>query len=251
MQSDLSQTQSSLVRLTANIHKLWRGEAIKLADSLEELDDQTDQDAAKINSTSSASVAPQMVVAPVPELTEPADQSSQAIPEVAEDQDQDTSVGSPIMPITQTDAVTQTQALSDPLAKLATDEQIADAVPNQSTDLITQTGSSAAAADSPSPLDVLDSILDKAQNEAETARQAREEQEKKLLAEKEQQRLLAEQQQIAEQLAMIEQSHLSPQYLSKLEQDKAQADAAAKQAAQLQGMQIHQLGHTKIEVSEE
>lgn len=98
----------------------------------------------------------------------------------------------------------------------------------------------------PNPLDMLDQILNEAQAKSAEEKQKQEEAEQqRLQAEMDAQRQRDEAA-VAEELKDIENLKDSPQYQARVAQLQAEADRTQTQTEQMKGMEIRQLGHTKI-----
>lgn len=104
----------------------------------------------------------------------------------------------------------------------------------------------AATAGQKTPLEILDSILNDAQAKSEEEAKVKEEAEKKRVAEEIARKKAEDQQKIADELAALKQVQFSPQEQAKADQAAELAKAEADYQAEMNGMTIHQLGHTKI-----
>lgn len=98
----------------------------------------------------------------------------------------------------------------------------------------------------PSPLDVLDEILNEAQEKTDAFKKELEEKEAAKLAEEKLARELANQQMIAAAAEQIEAAKQSPQYLAKLAQDDQVKSDEQLHAQELSGMSINQLKHSTV-----
>ncbi len=97
-----------------------------------------------------------------------------------------------------------------------------------------------------SPLDVLDQILNDAQTKAATQQSAQEEEEKKKLEEAVEQQKQEDQAKLQEQIAELQTVKESPEYQAKVQQDQHAVVQAEEHAQEMEGMDIVQLGHTKV-----
>lgn len=97
-----------------------------------------------------------------------------------------------------------------------------------------------------SPLDMLDEILKEAQSKsAETVVAQQKEAAEKAAAEA-LIRKQANDQKIAEELAALNQEKFSPQEIAKAAQEEEKKKAEDAYKSEMDGMTIHQLGHTKV-----
>jgi hypothetical protein len=98
-----------------------------------------------------------------------------------------------------------------------------------------------------SPLDVLDQILNEAKEKSAEEQSVQEEEEKKKIAEELERQKQEDQQKIVEELQHIEGLKYSPQEQARAQQMQEQAQDQDQKKHELEGMEIRQLGHTKIQ----
>ena len=100
--------------------------------------------------------------------------------------------------------------------------------------------------DKKSPLDVLDQILNDAKAKAELTSEQQAAEEAKILAEERNQRAAADAAQIAIEEQQIKEMTNSPQYQSVANQAAEEHHQEEVKAAEMDGNEILQLGHTKL-----
>ena len=98
----------------------------------------------------------------------------------------------------------------------------------------------------PSPLDVLDQILNDAQAKSKQVEAQKEEEKQKQIQAEIERKKQEDQQKIAAELAALQDVKYSPQYQAKVEQDQEQNKKDAEYKDEMAGMEIVQLGHTKV-----
>ena len=102
-----------------------------------------------------------------------------------------------------------------------------------------------------SPLDVLDQILNEAQDKMEDDTKKKEEEEvKKMEAEREQQKI-KDQLQVQQQIEELKTVTESPEYHARVEQHDTEVQAQSQRAEEMAGTEIRQLGHMKVDVPAE
>jgi hypothetical protein len=106
--------------------------------------------------------------------------------------------------------------------------------------------SSAGSGTAPNPLDVLDQILNEAQDKAGEAIAAREKAEAQKIQEELDRKREADKQKIAQEIANVTAMKQSPQYQARVEQDQKEEKQEEEKAEKLEGMEIVQVAHGQI-----
>ena len=97
-----------------------------------------------------------------------------------------------------------------------------------------------------SPLDVLDQILNDAKTKAAQAADDKAAEEAKKQEEEHLRRKIEEEKRVAAQRTELQAITQSPQYQARVQQQQEEQETLQKEAQQMDGMQIHQLGHKKM-----